>query len=125
LLEPPKPPELPPEEPDMPEPEEPDEPDVPEEPGDLERLVSPASSSEVDGVRLPLEALRELPSPGEASSRIPSFDEEPDCPGRPDEADFGSLCEPDRPDDPLIPPWFTFDEPEFLSRSVIWRTSFD
>ena len=114
----------------MPDPEEPDEPDIPDELGDLdepeepERLVSPASSSELDGTRLPLDALRELPSPGDSSSRISRCDEEPDCPGRPEEADFGSPCEPDRPDDPLIPLWFTFDEPEFLSRSVIWRTSF-
>jgi len=67
-------------------------------------------------------------------------DEEPDWPCRPD---CWSPCDPDRPDDPLmppwfppwlppwlpwlppwLPPWFTFDEPEFLSRSVIWRTSF-
>ena len=67
-------------------------------------------------------------------------DDEPDWPCRLDEPDCWSPCDPDRPDEPLIPPWFpwlpwlpwlpwfppwfTFDEPEFLSRSVIWRTSF-
>jgi hypothetical protein len=141
-----------PEDPDMPDPEDPDEPDWPDEPGDFEepdelekpdelllgelgealrslwpmpeRLVSPASSSDADGDRLPLDALRELPSPTDASSRMSRCDDEPDWPCRPDEPDCGSPCEPDRPDDPLIPPWFTFDEPEFLSRSVMWRTSF-
>jgi hypothetical protein len=137
----------------MPDPEEPDEPDLPEEPDEPDdpeplldepvdplrplwplcpvRLSSPLSSSEPDGSRKPSEELRMLPSPGEALSRMPPCDEEPDCPCRPDEPDCPdcwSLCEPDRPDDPLIPPWFppwfTFDEPEFLSRSVIWRTSF-
>jgi hypothetical protein len=64
----------------------PDEPLLLGEPGDAlrplwplspERLVSPASSSEADGGRL-LEALRELPSPADASSRIPFCGEEPD-----------------------------------------------
>jgi hypothetical protein len=152
LLVPPKPP-VPRDEPDIPDPEEPEEPDMPDpdDPGDFdepdepenpdelllgelgdplrplwpmpERLVSPASSSDADGDRLPLDALRELPSPTDASSRLPRCDDEPDWPWRPDELDCGSPCEPDRPDDPLIPLWFTFDEPEFLSRSVMWRTS--
>ena len=100
---PPEEPDIPdpddPEEPDIPdpddpddfeepggEPEEPDEPLPRGEPGDAlrplwplspERLVSPASSSEADGERL-LEALRELPPPGDALSRIPPCDEEPD-----------------------------------------------
>jgi len=135
-------------EPDIPEPdpEDPDEPDEPDEPGDPEkpdepplldepedalrplcplipeRFVSPASSS--DGERLLPDAFRELPSPIDSSSRFSRCDDEPDWPCRPDEPDCWSPCDPDRPDDPLMPPWFTFDEPEFLSRSVIWRTSF-
>ena len=128
-----------PEEPDIPEPdelEEPEEPDIPEPCEPLrplwplipERFVSPASSSEADGARWLLDALRELPSPMDWSSSMSRCDEEPDWPLRPDEPDCWSPCDPDRPDDPLMPPWFppwfTFDEPEFLSRSVIWRTSF-
>jgi hypothetical protein len=43
-------------------------------------LESPASSSEADEERLLPEALRELPSPADASSRIPPCDDEPDWP---------------------------------------------
>ena len=88
---------MPPErdEPDIPEPDDPDDPDIPEleDPDDPlrplwplwplwplipERLVSPASSSEADDERLLPDALRELPSPAEASSRIPLCDDELD-----------------------------------------------
>jgi hypothetical protein len=93
-----------------------------------ERLVSPASSSDADDERLLPDALRELPSSMDSSPRVLPCDEEPDWPCRLDEPECWSLCDPERPDDPLMPlwfpPWFTFDEPEFLSRSVIWRTSF-
>ena len=105
-----------PEEPDIPDPDEPDDPGRPDEPDDFEepddpekpdeslldepgdplrplcplmpeRFVSPASSSEADGTRLLPEALRELASPGDALSRMPPCDDEPDCPCRADEPD--------------------------------------
>jgi hypothetical protein len=87
--------------PERPDCEEPDDPEKPDEslldeledplrplcPLMPERFVSPASSSEADGTRLLPEALRELPSPGDALSRMPPCDDEPDCPCRADEPD--------------------------------------
>jgi hypothetical protein len=70
-----------------------------------DRFVSPASSSE--GVRLlllpPLDALREPPSV-DRSALMSRCDDEPDWPCRLDEPVCWSLCDPDRLDDPLIPP---------------------
>jgi hypothetical protein len=111
-----------PEEPDDPDdPDEPEKPDEPllDEPDDAlrllcplmpERFVSPANSSEADGERFPLGAFRELLWPADWSPRMSRCDDEPDWPdwpdwlGRLDEPDCWSLCDPDRPDDPLMPP---------------------